>query len=91
MNCRTWRDGASDNGRVAIDWTGCAIVERDPEKLHGAATVRGLRLTPETVVENFEAGLSVTEIHEQCRAVAVRDIRRVLGSNGTENSLKPAG
>jgi uncharacterized protein (DUF433 family) len=63
---------------MAIDWTGCPIVQRDPDKLHGAPTVRGLRLTPDAIVENFEAGLSVAEIAEQFPGVEVADIRTVL-------------
>ena len=61
-----------------IDWTGCPIVQRDPEKLHGAPTVRDLRITPDSIVANFEAGLDVAEIHEQFPAVPVHDIRTVI-------------
>jgi len=61
-----------------IDWTACPIVERDPEKLHGAPTIHGLRITPESIVANFEAGLSVAEIHEQFPAVPKKDICTVL-------------
>jgi uncharacterized protein (DUF433 family) len=48
-----------------IDWTGCPIIQRDPLKLQGALNVNGLRITPETIVGNFEAGLDIAEIHEQ--------------------------
>jgi uncharacterized protein (DUF433 family) len=48
-----------------IDWTRCPIIQRDPLKLQGALNVNGLRITPETIVGNFEAGLDIAEIHEQ--------------------------
>ena len=61
-----------------IDWTGCAVVQRDPKKLHGAPNVNGLRITPDSIVGNFEAGLNVAEIHGQFPGVPARDIRAVL-------------
>jgi uncharacterized protein (DUF433 family) len=61
-----------------MDWSGCPIIQRDPEKLHGAPNVNGIRITPESIVDNFEAGLSVSEIYEQFPGVPARDIRTVL-------------
>ncbi len=61
-----------------IDWSGCSIVQRDPQKLHGAPNVNGLRITPDSIVGNFEAGLDVAEIHLQFPGVPVDDIRAVL-------------
>jgi uncharacterized protein (DUF433 family) len=55
--------------------TGC---KRDPLKLHGAPNINGLRITPDTIVGNFEAGLDIAEIHEQFPGVPVVDIRTVL-------------
>ncbi len=61
-----------------IDWSECPIVQHDPQKLHGAPNVNGLRITPEAIVDNFEAGLTVSEIHDQFPGVPARDIRTVL-------------
>ncbi len=61
-----------------IDWTDCSIVQIDPRKLHGAPNVNGLRITPDSIVANFEAGLSIAEIHEQFPGVPDADIRAVL-------------
>ncbi len=44
-------------------------IQRDPLKLQGALNVNGLRITPETIVGNFEAGLDIAEIHEQFHGV----------------------
>ncbi len=64
--------------RTDIDWRACPIVEYDAEKLHGAPTIRGLRITPDAIVENFDDGLSVAEIHEQFPSVSPSDIQTVL-------------
>jgi uncharacterized protein (DUF433 family) len=66
------------NMLTALDWSGCPIVERDPEKLHGARTVRGVRITPDAILDNFNDGLSVAEILEQFVGITEQDVRRVL-------------
>jgi uncharacterized protein (DUF433 family) len=70
-----------------IDWTGCPIIQRDPLKLHGAPNINGLRITPDTIVGNFEAGLDIEEIHEQFPGVPVEDIRTVLSYAAEHGSL----
>jgi len=61
-----------------IDWSGCPIIERDPEKLHGAPTVRGIRITPDAILDNFNDGLNVVEILEQFGGITEHDVRTVL-------------
>jgi uncharacterized protein (DUF433 family) len=68
-------------------WTGCSIIQRDPLKLHGAPNINGLRITPDTVVGNFEAGLDIAEIHEQFPGVPVEDIRTVLNYAAEHGNL----
>jgi uncharacterized protein (DUF433 family) len=57
---------------------GCSVIRRDPLKLHGAPNVNGLRIAPDTIVGNFEAGLDIAEINDQFPGVPVEDIRTVL-------------
>ncbi len=45
-----------------MDWTGCNLVERDPEKLSGVPIVKGTRMQADGILANFEDGLSVEEI-----------------------------
>ena len=52
-----------------IDWAGCSLVQRDPEKLGGAPSIDGMRITPGTIVDNYESGLRVAEIVEQFPSV----------------------
>ncbi len=62
----------------SIDWSGCPIIGRDPEKLHGAPTIRGIRITPTAIVENFEGGVTIPELLEIFGGVTEQDIRIVL-------------
>ncbi|HEV2469608.1 MAG TPA: DUF433 domain-containing protein [Candidatus Sulfotelmatobacter sp.] len=48
-----------------IDWSGCQLVENNPRVQSGAPILRGSRLPVSAIVDNFEYGLSVSEISEQ--------------------------
>lgn len=48
-----------------MDWTGCPLVERDPEKLGGVPIVKDTRMQADGILENYEGGLSVEEISYQ--------------------------
>jgi len=50
---------------MAIDWSKCDLVEIDPEKVSGQPVLKGTRMPVNTIVDNYEYGLSVTEISEQ--------------------------
>ena len=45
-----------------MDWTGCEWVERVPGRMGGVPVVVGSRVTPESVVENFDGGMTVGQI-----------------------------
>ena len=62
---------------TAIDWSECPIVERDPEKMGGVPTVRGWRLSADSVVDNHDYGASADEIADWFQ-VPVEDIRTIL-------------
>jgi uncharacterized protein (DUF433 family) len=47
-----------------IDWSKCPIVEFDPEKMGGKATVRAWRITADSIVDNRDEGMSAEEIAE---------------------------
>ncbi len=48
-----------------IDWSACTLIEVKPGVLSGAPVLRGTRMPVETIVENFDYGVSVEEIAEQ--------------------------
>jgi len=45
-----------------MDWTGCTLVERDPEKLSGVPIVKGTRMQADGILDNYQDGLSPKEI-----------------------------
>jgi uncharacterized protein (DUF433 family) len=47
---------------VVIDWSGCPLVEVDPERLGGVPVVKDTRMQADSVVENYEDGSPVEEI-----------------------------
>ena len=51
-----------------IDWHGCGAVQFDPEKLSGSATVGNSRLDANTIILNYEDGMSIDELHEHFHA-----------------------
>jgi uncharacterized protein (DUF433 family) len=60
-----------------IDWSGCPIVQRNPKKLGGVPTVRDLRLSADSVVENHDDGVSEEEIADMFH-VPLDDVRIIL-------------
>lgn len=48
-----------------IDWSECSLVEVKPGVQSGAPVLRGTRMPANAIVDNFEYGLSVSEIAEQ--------------------------
>jgi uncharacterized protein (DUF433 family) len=48
-----------------IDWSQCPLVEIKPNVQSGAPVLRGTRMPVSAITDNFDYGLSVTEIAEQ--------------------------
>jgi len=51
-----------------IDWHGCTAVQFDPKKLGGKATVGNTRLDADTVIANYEDGMSIDELYDHFHA-----------------------
>jgi uncharacterized protein (DUF433 family) len=67
-----WAKAWNDNGREVamamqdkIDWSGCLLVEVKPGVQSGAPVLRGTRMPANAIVDNFDYGMSVSEIAEQ--------------------------
>jgi uncharacterized protein (DUF433 family) len=45
-----------------MNWTSCSIVEEIPGKVSGRPVVKGTRLPVQTIVDNFNAGVSEPDI-----------------------------
>ena len=68
-----------------IDWSSCAVVERDPERVSGAWVFRGSRVPVAALFENLEAIGEFVELFpgitlEQARAVLEHAARSALAT-----------
>jgi|GEM_PF-196989 len=61
-----------------IDWSTCAVVERDRERVSGAWVFRGTRVPVAALFENLEDEVSVGEFVELFPGVTVEQARAVL-------------
>ena len=62
---------------ASLDWSQCPAVESIPGKVSGAWVFRGTRMPVQTVFENLEAGMSLSEITEVFD-VTPEEVRAVL-------------
>lgn len=61
-----------------IDWSSCAAVERDPERVSGAWVFRGSRVPVAALFENLEDGVPVGEFIDLFPGVTLEQARAVL-------------
>jgi uncharacterized protein (DUF433 family) len=61
-----------------MDWMQCEEIEAVAGKMGGRPVIKGTRIEPETLVQDFELGSRVEEIHENFPTVPIETIRRVL-------------
>jgi uncharacterized protein (DUF433 family) len=64
--------------RTEIDWTTCELIERIPGKVSGRPIVRGTRILPDAIVDSYDLGESLDELHEGFPALAVEQIKRLI-------------
>jgi uncharacterized protein (DUF433 family) len=63
---------------VEIDWTACELIEQVPGKVSGRPIVRGTRIFPDAILNSYELGDSVEEIHEGFPTLSIAQIRRLI-------------
>lgn len=61
-----------------VDWTGCELVERVPGKVSGQPIVSGTRILADTIVQDFDLGSPLEEIHENFPDLPVATIERLI-------------
>ncbi len=49
---------------TGIDWSKCPICESDPLKMGGVWTLRGIRISADQIIENWEDGIETIDIAE---------------------------
>lgn len=61
-----------------MDWSTCAAVEHDPERVSGAWVFRGTRVPVAALFENLEDGVAVGEFVTLFPGVTLGQVRSVL-------------
>jgi uncharacterized protein (DUF433 family) len=61
-----------------IDWLACELIEQIPGKVSGRPLVRGTRIMPDPIVNSYDLGDSIEEIHEGFPALTVAHIKRLI-------------
>ena len=69
---------ASLNIDTSIDWTQCELIERVPGKVSGRPIVRGTRIMPDGIVNSFDMGDSIEDIHEDWPSLSLDQIKRLI-------------
>ena len=63
---------------TGVDWTACELIEQIPGKVSGRPIVRGTRIMPDGIVNSFDLGGSVEDIHEDWPSLSVAQIKRLI-------------
>ena len=61
-----------------MEWLDCDLIEVVPGKMGGRPVIKGTRIEPDTIIDDFDLGSPVEEIHENFPTVPVTTIRRLL-------------
>jgi uncharacterized protein (DUF433 family) len=64
--------------RTEIDWTACELIEQIPNKVSGRPIVRDTRILPDAIVDSYDLGESIDELHEGFPALSVEQIKRLI-------------
>ncbi len=63
---------------AGIDWTACELIEQVPGKVSGRPIVHGTRIMRDGIVNSFEMGDRIEDIHEDWPSLSVSQIRRLI-------------
>jgi uncharacterized protein (DUF433 family) len=61
-----------------IDWTTCELIEQVPGKVSGQPVIKGTRVLPDAIVNSFELGDTIEEIHDGFPSLSVAQIERLI-------------
>ncbi len=61
-----------------IDWLACELIEQIPGKVSGRPIVRGTRILPDAVVNSYDSGLTIEEIHEDYPGLTLSHVHRLV-------------
>jgi len=63
---------------LEVDWTACELIECVAGKVSGRPVVRGTRILPEAILNSYELGDSIDEIHEGYPTLSIAQIERLI-------------
>jgi uncharacterized protein (DUF433 family) len=63
---------------VQIDWMACELIEAVPGKVSGRPVVRGTRIMPDAILNSYELGDSIEDIHGGFPTLTVDQIKRLI-------------
>ena len=69
---------AKVDAHAGIDWTACELIEQIPGKVSGRPIVRCTRIMPEGIVNSFDMGESIENIHEDWPSLSIDHIKRLI-------------
>lgn len=61
-----------------IDWLACELIEQIPGKVSGRPIVRGTRILPDAVVNSYDSGVTIEEIHEDYPGLTISQIHQLV-------------
>jgi len=74
---------------MAIDWSECDEIESVPGKMSGQPVLKGTRVLADTLVESFESGSTLEEIHENYPHLSKDEIRKVIAFYERQRQFVP--
>jgi uncharacterized protein (DUF433 family) len=66
------------NTASEIDWTQCELIEQIPGKVSGRPIVRGTRIMPDGIVNSYDMGASIEDIHQDWPSLSLAQIKRLI-------------
>ena len=70
--------GGKLDAQAGIDWTACELIEQIPGKVSGRPIVRGTRIMPDGIVNSYDMGESIEDIHEDWPSLSIAQIKRLI-------------
>jgi uncharacterized protein (DUF433 family) len=64
--------------QTEIDWTACELIEQIHGKVSGRPIVRGTRILPDAIVDSYDLGETIEELHDGFPALSVPQIKRLI-------------
>ena len=61
-----------------VGWDDCPLVERDPQRMHGAWTIKGSRLPLHAIFDNLGAGGSIQDLTDWFEGLTEEQVKAVL-------------